>query len=167
MLSVSMRVGQSATWHNRLCSLCQRCSGVLFLFSHILHTAEQSLQNSTQIRDEQPWRFRVVWQGRQKLIAWRPPPPPPTCPCFSLICAFFMFIFWRWMCNSGCGSWNLVGLFVCGCPFLCCHYCPWDLWVVCVFHRLLTLCGSNWWSMSRDEVVIQLGVVGGHLSGLG
>lgn len=47
MLSVSIRMGQSVTRHNWLCI-------VLFLFSHILHTAETSLQNFTQIRDEQP-----------------------------------------------------------------------------------------------------------------
>ncbi len=151
MLSVSMRIGQSATWHNWLCILCQRCNEVLFLFSHISHTAEPSQQNFTQIRDEQPWRFWVVWQS--KINCSNPPPSLSVCklpPAFSFSFSFF---------DHECVILGVVteigrACLCVGALFLSCHYCPSDLWVACVFYHLLTFCGSNWWSMLRDEVVI-------------
>lgn len=46
------------------------------------------------------------------------------------------------------------GLVLCWRPLLCCHYCPWDLCVVCVVHHLLAFGGCNWCRIFLDEVVI-------------
>lgn len=104
MHSVLMRIGQSATWLNWLRILCQRCNEVLFLLSHILHTAELSLQNFTEIRDEQPSHFRVVWQNSQKLIAQRHHPYHPYPSCF-----LFSFFDNVWVILDRCSAHMCVG----------------------------------------------------------
>lgn len=157
--ALSVWVGQSATWHNWLCILSAIQWSAIFVFSHFSHCGAVTVELDL----DQRWTtltLWVVWQRSHKLIAWCL--FPLSCS-LRLNCALFWLSGDEYIIQGVCCNWNLVCLPVCGCPFLYCHYCPWDLWVVCIFHHLLTFCGGNWRSMLEDEVVIQLGVVGGHL----
>lgn len=105
-------IGQSATWHNCLC------------FFFVIEKCYFCFLTFCTLHSDQRWTtltFQGCMRKQSKTNCFKPFPPSPCSLPSLLELLFYLFGDWIWVC-----------LFLCKCPFLCCHCCPWDLWVVCI-----------------------------------
>lgn len=143
------RTGQSSAWHSCLWILSQRGNGVLFLFFHIFNCKAVSANNlDASGMHEKATKKHGSTLGPSLLVH------------FGLVIEVMTMNvqLWVWWLELGYGSLQV--------PFpllsVLIAHCPWDLWAVCVFQHLLTLCGIIGEACKGIKELYQ-GVVGGHL----